>query len=186
MKRTVGLGFFAIFAASLLFSTSYYVLEVRGGSRIYALDRPVRKGPVVLFHRYPDGDYMSLQAGEVEKVAALEEPPQPDRLAPGQTVFVGPALEGPGYQAPPTKTAESAPAAPTWDSSYGYSGWYWGGGGYFPPSAPRPPQPAPPSRIGPNGFPILAPPGSPGSTPPPIGPNGFPVLSPRPPSVLPH
>ncbi len=184
MKRTVGLGVFAIFTASLLFSTSYYVLEIRGGSRIYALDRPVRKGPVVLFHRYPDGDYMSLQAGEVERVASLEEPPQPDRLAPGQAVFIGPALEGPGYQAPPT-----VQAAPTSDYGYGYdygySGGYWGGG-YFPPSRPRPPQPVPPSRIGPNGFPILAPPGSPGSTPPAIGPNGFPILSPRPPSVLPH
>jgi hypothetical protein len=182
MKSTAGLVFAGFLAASTAFSATYYALEVRGGSRVYAADQPVRKGRVFLFHRYPDGVYMSLAASEVDRVVSLPEPPQPEGLAPGQALFVAPALEGPGFQAPP-RTVQAAPPADTafMDPGYGYYGSYWGGGGSVPP--PRPPGPAPaapPSRIGPNGFPILAPPGSPGSTSPPIGANGFPILAPLP------
>ena len=46
MKRAAGLVFAAILAASEGVATSYYALEVHGGSRIYALDQPVRKGRV--------------------------------------------------------------------------------------------------------------------------------------------
>jgi len=156
-------------------AATYYALQVRGDSRIYAADAPVRKGRVYLFHRYPDGIYMSLAASEVEKVLSLSEPPPPEGLAPGQALYVGGAVEGPGF-APPPMAPPAGPADLTMDSGYGYYGSYWGGGGGYVP----PPRPAPPSHIGPNGYPILAPPGSPGSTPPPIGPNGFPVLSPPP------
>ena len=75
MKRAAGLVFAAILLASEGVATTYYALEVRGGSRIYALDQPVRKGRVVVFHRFPDGIYMSLTASEVEKVVSLSEPP---------------------------------------------------------------------------------------------------------------
>ncbi len=166
-------------SASPAASAKYYALELKGGSRVFSADAPVRNGRVLLFHRYPDGTYMSLAASEVEKVALLEaEPPASETLAPGGTLYVGNAVEGPGYEMPP---APPQPAAyPGYmDPGYGYSGYYWGGGGgYFPPS--RPPLPPPPSRIGPNGFPILAPPGTAGSVPPPIGANGFPILAPPP------
>ena len=182
MKRAASLAFAGILAASLAYPMAYYVLEVRGGSRIYALDRPVRKGRVVLFRRHPDGDYVSLPAEEVVKISTSEEPPKPDTPDPGQAVFVGPALEGPGFEVP-REPAQVAPPVGYFDSGYGYYGWSWGGGYVRP---PRPPLPAPPSRIGSNGFPILAPAGSPGSTPPPIGSNGFPVLSPPPSVPQPH
>ena len=186
MKSAAGLVLAAILATSEGDATTYYALEVGGGSRIYALDQPVRKGRVLLFHRYPDGIYMSLAASEVEKVILLAEPPTQEGLAPGQSMFIGPALEGP-YAAPPPVVPNVAPSGMTMDSGYGYYGSYWGGGGYVPPSRPSLPPPfAPPSRIGPNGFPILAPPGSPGSTPQPIGPNGFPILSPQPPAPRPR
>ena len=64
---------------------------------------------------------------------------------------------------------------------YGYTDYY--GGGYFPPLPG--PSPRVPSRIGPNGYPIIAPPGSPGSVPPPIGANGYPILAPPPVQVQP-
>jgi hypothetical protein len=188
MKRAAGLVFAAILAASEGDASSYYALEVRGGSRIYTADQPVRKGRVYLFHRYPDGIYMSLAASEIEKVVFSSEPPTQEGLAPGQAVFIGPALEGP-YAAPPPVVGNVAPSGMTMDSGYGYYGYYgsyWGGGGYRPPRPPLPPPLAVPSPIGPNGFPILAPPGSPGSTPPPIGPNGFPILSPQPPAPRPR
>ena len=181
MKRAAGLVFAVMFIASSGLSMTYYVLQVRGGSRIYSLDPPVRKGRQLLFHRYPDGTYMSLAASEVEKVTPVEEPP-PELagvLSPGQTVFVGPALSGPNYEAPATSPPDFVVTSNYYDEGYG--GVYWGGG-FIPPHPPGPPPPRPvPSRIGPNGYPILAPPGTAGSAPPAIGPNGYPILAPSPP-----
>src|SRR5471030_1181419 len=138
MKRTAGLVFAAILAASEGVATTYYALEVRGGSRIYALDQPVQKGRVMVFHRFPDGIYMSLTASEVEKVVSLSEPPAQEGLAPGQSMYIGPALEGPN-----AVIAPAAPAVPqadmTMGSGYGYYDSYWGGGGYVPPRPPGPP-----------------------------------------------
>ena len=177
MKRAAGLAFSAIFLASMGSSMTYYALEIQGGSRLFSLDPPVRKGRQVLFHRYPDGVYVSLAAEEVLKVTPHEEPPAPTpapELAPGQARYVGPVLEGPGFEAPPAPARTDAYDAYV-DSGYGYYGYSWGGG-YVPPlRPPRPPRPVP-SNIGPNGYPILAPPGSPGSAPPRIGPNGYPIL----------
>ncbi len=188
MKRAAGLVLAAILAASEGVATSYYALEVRGGSRIYALDQPLRKGRVVVFHRYPDGVYMSLSAAEVEKVESLSEPPPAEPgLAPGQSRYIGQPVEGPYASVP----APAAPQAPQYDMTmdpgygYGYYGSYWGGGGYVPPRPPGPGALAPP-RIGPNGFPILAPPGTAGSRPPNIGSNGYPIISPQPPVPAPR
>ena len=85
---------------------------------------------------------------------------------------------------PPSTAPDAIVSAPPPDYSYDYGYGYWGGGGYVPPGPP--PGHQVPTRIGPNGFPILAPPGSPGSVPPPIGPNGFPILAPSPPVVSPR
>jgi hypothetical protein len=173
---------------SSLTSMTYYVLQLRGGSRSYALDEPVRKGRVILFHRYPDGVYLSLAADELERVVPAEEPPPPEGrvLQPGQTVFVGPAVEGPGYEPPPSPGPAGPPPGADWGYSdgyyygdYGYTGWWWGGGG--PVYPPRPPHKPPPALVGPNGFP-MSPPGTIGSQPLPIGPNGFPILAPPAPS----
>jgi hypothetical protein len=182
MKRLVfwGFGLSGLLAAATSFagSVTYYVLELRGGSKISSVDSPVRKGRLLLFHRYPDGVFLSLTAAEVDRISALDvAPPPAEKLAPGGTVYVGPALSGPNYEMPP------APAAPSYatyvDSGYSGYGDSFYGGGYFPPPRPLPP-PRVPSDIGPNGFPILAPPGSAGAAPPRIGANGYPIISPPP------
>jgi hypothetical protein len=179
MRIAAGLALGCLLTASNAASSTYYALEVHGGSRIYALDLPVRKGKVYVFHRFPDGVYMSLSAAEVEKVASQTETPAGrGGLEPGQSMYVGGTVPWTGVTAP--VAAPSAPGpydAVGIDSGYGYSDYGGWGGGYTPPQRPGP---VPPSRIGPNGFPILAPPGSPGSTPPPIGANGFPILAPQP------
>ena len=178
MKRAILLGILGILASSILPSLTYYALELHGGSRILSLDRPVLKGSRTLFHRYPDGVYMSVAASEVVRVEALENAPAPprqaERFAPGDTVYIGPLLSGPSRA--PAESAPAPPASP--DSFLGYPDYGYAG---YPSPPPRPAPPVPPSRIGPNGFPILAPPGSPGSVPPPIGPNGYPILVPSPP-----
>ena len=184
MKVWNGLVVAGLLTASISTCTTYYALEIHGGSRVWAVDRPVQKGRVYVFHRFPDGVYTSLAATEVEKVAEQTDPPPSTGLAPGQAIYVGPAL--PGYAArvaaPPSA---GAPDTVVVDPGYGdsdmyWGGGYWGGGGWVPPPRPQPPSPGAPTRIGPNGYPILDPPGAPGSVPPPIGSNGFPVLAPPP------
>ena len=182
MKAAKGLVLVGLLSASMATCTTYYALEIHGGSRVWAVDRPVQKGRVYVFHRFPDGVYTSLAAAEVEKVAEQMEAPPSTGLAPGQAIFVGPTL--PAYAAPAAPSPSAASDTIVVDPGYGYSDSYWGsgywggGGGWV--SKPQPPSPAPATRIGPNGYPILAPPGSPGSMPPPIGANGFPVLAPPP------
>jgi hypothetical protein len=192
MKRSAWLVLAGILASYPLASMSYYVLELRGGSHIYATDVPVRKGRLTLFHRYPDGAYMSVSSSELVKVETAQEPPPAaagaEKFAPGDVRYIGGALHGPGQPAP-QHPAPGEPPAGT-DSGYGYSDYgygygYGGGGGYVPPRpAPRPPAGGP--NIGPNGFPIIAPQGSPGSVPPPIGSNGYPIIAPQPPVAAPR
>jgi hypothetical protein len=144
-------------------------IEVRGNARILSSDAPVRRGRLYLFHRYPDGVYMSVPAEDVLGIAVTRVE---ERSTPGGTVDLGPTGEGSA-----SSTASATAAAPV-PKSYqeGYPGYYGGDycfGCYVPPfPAPRPGH-APPALVGPNGFPLV--PGSP--PPPPIGPNGFPILN---------
>lgn len=149
-------------------------IELRGNARIYSTDVPVRQGRLFLFHRYPDGVYMSVAAEEVLGIAATSAQERPKSA---DTVLLGPTGEG----QPVAIRGESGATAAGYDqgdSGYGYS--YGYGYCYGCVSAPIPPPhpgPPPPALVGPNGFPLL-----PGSPPPlPIGPNGFPVLAPSPP-----
>jgi hypothetical protein len=186
VKRSACLVLAGILASSLLHSMTYYVLELRGGSHVYATDAPVRKGRLTLFHRYPDGVLVSVASSELVKVeTAQEPPPQAEKFAPGDVRYIGGLQHGPGRPAPEPAAAPDMNVYPGYaeggylDYGYGYS---WGGNV---PSRPPPPPPAR-SNIGPNGFPIIAPPGSPGSVPPPIGSNGFPILAPQAPSASPR
>ncbi len=138
MKRLAFWGLSGLLAAAASFagSLTYYVLDLQGGSKVYSVDAPVRKGRVLLFHRFPDGVYVSLSASEVAKVSTLEaEPPPAEKLAPGGTLYVGPPLAGPNYEMPPAPPV-SYPSETYYDSGYSGYGDYYYGGGYFPP--PRP------------------------------------------------
>ena len=79
MKLFAGFGLAGLLASSLLASMPYYALELRDGSRVFAKDVPVRRGRVVMFHRYPDGVYVSLAAGDLQKVVTMEAAPEKNR-----------------------------------------------------------------------------------------------------------
>lgn len=179
MRRKLPAAFLAVFAAAAVQASSLFVLQLRGGARVFALDRPVPKGRVVLFHRHPDGIYTSISAEEVLKIAPAGSADRTEKFQPGELMVLGGDIEGPSSETvglPPTPPDRPA----SLPADYGY-GTYWGygfsGGGHHP-RPPHPPRPVVPTNIGPNGFPILAPPGSPGSTPPPMGSNGFPIIAP--------
>ena len=172
-----------VLAAAALQAGSLFVLELAGGAKVFALDRPVERGRVLLFHRYPDGVYTSIPAEKVARIVANAAPPASGKLEPGDLKVLGHDIEGPTAESagpPPYYPERAAYSAPTYDYAlpWGYVSYSGGGGGGRPSGPPRAPLPLVPTNIGPNGFPIIAPRGSPGSTPPPIGSNGFPDISP--------
>ena len=180
MRRSLLAALLAVFSATSLWAGSLFVLELKGGSRVFALDRPMQAGRVVVFHRHPDGVYTSISADEVVKIVASSSAGRSEKSRSGETIFLGSDTGGAPRPASPPPAEPPAAGLEYYAPDYGY-GMYWGYGG---PSTPPPQRPPPlprgvPTNIGPNGFPILAPPGSPGSVPPPIGSNGFPDPRPR-------
>ena len=132
----------------------------------------MRRGRVYLFHRYPDGVYMSVAADDVRGIAVTT---LDDRPKPVETVLLEPTGEGQAV----LPSEANAPSPRYDDSMYlDYYGGYYGGYAPGRPS-PRPPAP-PPALVGSNGFPLM-----PGSPPPlPVGPNGFPIIAPQPPPAV--
>jgi len=163
---------------------SFFIVELKGGGSVLALDHPMQKGRSLVFHRHPDGVYTSLASDEVARIVVGAAQPRPRKLQPGDVKSLGPMTDE------PMREQDTPPQAPAYEpyvvSDYGY--WNWGSSGSArPPRPPRPPAPVPtPLPIGPGGYPILAPPGAPGSTPPPIGQNGYPIISPQPPQPNPR
>lgn len=149
-------------------------IELRGHALILAKDVPVLKGRLFLFHRYPDGLFMSVAAQEV--VHTGEEKPDEETVhfQPGETIVLGPTGEGRSEEVPSERNgAASQRFAPPYMGPGPY-GFYGYPGCCFGPrvARSRPSSPAPPALVGPNGFPLM-----PGVAPHEIGPNGFPILT---------
>jgi hypothetical protein len=175
MRRALAV-LIAFGCAAIVSAGSFYVLELKGGARVFSLDRPLEKGLVLVFHRHPDGVFTSILTAEVAKIATTSAADRIEKLQPGELMVLGHDVEGPASDGGAPSLAPPAPRAAYSMPDYGYGGYgmyggYGNGGGRpFPPS--RPHQPAPP-LVGPNGYP--------GTPQLPIGSNGFPVLVPTPP-----
>lgn len=168
MKVLPVLALLLLWPASCASAKTIRQIELRGNSRILSLDAPVRRGRLYLFHRYPDGVFMSVAAEDVLGIAATTVGERPEVA---DAILLGPTGEGwPGGTG-----IAAGRETPAYDQ--GYAGYYGSCYGCYGRPAPPPrPGPPPPALVGPNGFPLL--PGSP--APPPIGPNGFPILVPSP------
>ncbi len=182
MRPPLLLAIVVLAAASLAEAETIYQIELRGQAQVFSKDRPAQRGRVLVFHRYPDGLFVSVLEREVVRIEPAAVSEKTETLRPGESIVLGPTGgEASSRAAEPAEGTEAPPAAP---SPYGvmnpgYFGYYgyYGGPPRRGPFAPPRGVPAGPPLVGPNGFPILAPPGSPGAAPPVIGPNGFPVLS---------
>ena len=205
MKRFVLSGMSLLFAAGLFAVAvgARYHIDLRDGGRLYAMDRPVPRGSLLLFHQYPGGRLTSVPQEEVVAVASalpggelaasargvLEGAPGRP-LQPGEAVDVGET--GGGAAVPAPATAAYAPGQPSSGAGYG-TGAY---GGAYVPRSPNgqflvsTPQlaamnaaaaQATSTSVAPNGFPATT------TGPTTIGPDGTPILTPQgsPGSVIP-
>jgi hypothetical protein len=77
MRRALLAALLAVLSAASLAATSLFVLELKGGSRVFALDRPVQKGRALVFHRHPDGGYTRLRLEHRPYAAPSASPAAP-------------------------------------------------------------------------------------------------------------
>ena len=140
-------------------------IELKGNVRILSADTPVRKGRVYVFHRYPDGVYLSVPSQDVLGIAATSTP------AAAGAIALGPTGEGQSSPDEAGSADRAVAGEAVFDDGAGYDLGYGYGYGYGNGGPVRPPRPRP-VHIGSNGFPLL--PGSP--QPLPIGQNGYPIL----------
>jgi hypothetical protein len=162
--------------AAVVSAGSLYVLELKGGARVFALDRPLEKGRILVFHRHPDGVFTSISSVEVARIAPASAADRTEKFQPGELMVLGHDVEGPVSESGAPSLAPPAARAAYSMPDYGYGSYVFygtfGNGGGHRPSLPTPaPRPLPPPLVGPNGYP--------GTPQRPIGSNGFPIIAPQ-------
>lgn len=177
--------FAAFLAASPARADRFWTLQLRGGAVVLALDPPEERGPMLVFHRAPDGAFSSLRADDVERISIASGPAKKPRPSlEGQVLILGHDLDA--DQRAELSRAQLAPSLAPPESPYDDVGYV-----YASPYGGRPRTVVPSDRVitlaRPNGFPVV--PGAIGSQPLMVGPNGFPILGPspsRPPAPAPR
>jgi len=90
-----------------------YRLDLAGQQTLWAQDRPMQTGPMIAFHRYPDGVLVSIrQADVVRIVVARYESPASRAIKPGGVIDLGVTGSGSASKAAggsPARTGASAP-----------------------------------------------------------------------------
>ncbi len=156
MKRSLLISLLGLSLTSLATAQTIYQIDLHGHMSLLSNDRPIQRGRVTLFHRYPDGVFLSIPDDEIIRVVAASTRPSSKTLLPGEAIDVGPTGGGHPPDLPtPERTAGTAPASdsgPYAPMNSGYSGY-----GSSRPNGmgPRPDTVAAPSVMGPNGFPTM-------------------------------
>jgi hypothetical protein len=174
MKPFLLISLLGLSLTSVATAQTIFQIDLRGHMSLLSNDRPIQRGRLALFHRYPDGVFLSIPEEEIVRVVTASASPTSKALLPGEAIDVGPT--GGNDRSQVTAPEASAAPGPGNDSPYGpmTPGYYGyggpartrggaGGGGV----AAAPPLAAP------NGFPM-----SPGAVPSVMGPNGFPTMAP--------
>jgi hypothetical protein len=162
MKTSLLVPLLGFSLTSLAAAQTIYQIDLRDHTRLLANDSPTQRGRLALFHRYPDGVFLSIPEEEIVRVGTASARPARKTLLPGDAIDVGPTGGGhpPEVPSPDGSTA----TAQANDSSNGLmnSGYY----GYrgLPPHGMGPQLntfAGAPSVIRPNGFPTMTNPSAP-------------------------
>ena len=90
---------------------TYYQIELVPSGTIVSKDLPVTKGTMVVFHKYPTGELVSMRRAELKKVTRVGAAAVQDRNPADAVIPIGNlAMQGGSTQAGPTNArAVSAP-----------------------------------------------------------------------------
>src|SRR6202162_452110 len=152
MRRHFLLALLGFSFASLVTAQRVYQIDLRGNARLLSRERPAQKGRLALFHRHPDGVFLSVPEQEIVRVTELANLAS-KALLPGEAIDVGPTG---GFQeiareasAAPEPGNASRPDGSMTPGGYGgppRSGGGGGGAGGGSRSPPRPPNRVPDAR----------------------------------------
>jgi len=117
MRRYLLLALLGFSFASVATTQTVYQIDLRGNARLLSRDRPVHKGRLALFHRHPDGVFLSVPEQEIVRVTELANLAS-KALLPGEAIDVGPTGGNDRSQV----TAPEASAAPGPGNASGYGG----------------------------------------------------------------
>src|ERR1700736_400060 len=90
MKRYLLISLLGLSLTSLTTAQTIYEVDLRGHMSLLSNDRPIQKGRLALFHRYPDGVFLSIPEEEIVRVVTASASPTSKALLPGEAIDVGP------------------------------------------------------------------------------------------------
>src|SRR5713226_7831564 len=129
MKPSLLISLLGLSLTSLATAQTIYQIDLRGHMSLLSSDRAIQRGRLALFHRYPDGVFLSIPAEEIVRVVMASASPTSKTLLPGEAIDVGPTGGGHRPELPtPEGSAGTAPASasgpygPMNSSYYGYGG----------------------------------------------------------------
>jgi len=106
---------FLLAAATGSAQSVLYRVELASAEPLWAEDRPLESGALIVFHRSPGGTLVSVRKTDVKRIVATKAPAAARTLPPGSEIVLG-ATGGSGSSAPaPGRTAarpRGVPAAP--------------------------------------------------------------------------
>jgi hypothetical protein len=162
MKSSFFISLFGLSLSSLVTAQTIFQVDLRGHASLLSNDRPVQRGRLALFHRYPDGVFLSVPEDEIVRVVTASASPSSKTLLPGEAIDVGPTggghppdlptQEGSAGTAP---ASDSGPYGPMNSSYYDYGSSPRNGMGMGPGRGPIGPVVIAPPVIGPNGYPTM-------------------------------
>src|ERR1700730_14164023 len=94
MKRYLLISLLGLSLTSLTTAQTIYEVDLRGHMSLLSNDRPTQRGRLALFHRYPDGVFLSIPEDEIVRVVTASASPSIKTLLPGEAVDVGPTGGG--------------------------------------------------------------------------------------------
>lgn len=118
MRRILLVSFAGVLLSGLAAAQSIYEIDLQDHANYLSSDRPIERGRVVVFHRYPDGALLSIQKDEVARVARVPAGAMNRALMPGEAIDVGLTANFERQETAPEQNGPTMPPA------------YGGGGGY--------------------------------------------------------
>lgn len=112
LRRNVLLTVLISLAAAALFASEpvAYRVDMKSGEPVWAEDRPMETGALIVFHRSPDRVLVSVRKSDVRRIVPGRRASPPRALEPGAEIVVGPTGASPAAPASASATSRAKAA----------------------------------------------------------------------------